>query len=65
MIEHGLEETIEYIKTFIIQRDLNGKELLIITMAYQAGMLRGVNEAHEALILRGFDKTNIEKDKDK
>jgi len=40
-----IEETIEYIQTFIKQKEeLNGKELLIIAIAYQNGLLRGLHE---------------------
>ena len=40
-----IEETIEYIQTFIKQKEeLNGKELLIIAIAYQNGLLQGLHE---------------------
>lgn len=53
MREDSIEGTIKYIETFIMQRKLEGKEILIIVIAYQAGILRGLNEAE------------LEKDKDK
>ena len=39
-----VEETIEYIETFIKQGDLSGKELLMIAIAYQNGIIRGIQE---------------------
>lgn len=40
-----IEETIAYIETFIKQGDLSGKELLMIAIAFQNGILRGLEEA--------------------
>jgi hypothetical protein len=49
----NIQETIAYIKTYIMKRDLSGEEITIITVAFQAGLLRGFKEAE------------LEKDKDK
>jgi hypothetical protein len=45
MRDNSIEATIEYIETFIRQEKLTGKESLMIAIAYQAGILRGLNEA--------------------
>jgi hypothetical protein len=44
MRDNSIEGTIKYIETFIMQRELSGKELLIVALAYQEGLLRGLNE---------------------
>jgi hypothetical protein len=49
----SIEDTIAYLETFIKQGDLSGKELLMIAIAFQNGLLRGLEEA------------NKEKEKDK
>jgi hypothetical protein len=41
----SIEDTIAYIETFIKQGDLSGKELLMIAIAFQNGLLRGLEEA--------------------
>jgi hypothetical protein len=41
----NIQETIAYIKTYIMKRDLSGEEITIITVAFQAGLLRGLKEA--------------------
>jgi hypothetical protein len=45
MNKTSIEETIAYIETFIKQGELSGKELLIIAIAFQNGLLRGLKEA--------------------
>ena len=47
MNPRDIEETIAYIETFIKQGDLSGKELLIIAIAFQNGLLRGLEEARK------------------
>jgi hypothetical protein len=49
----SIEETIAYIETFIKQDDLSGEELLIIAIAFQNGILRGIEEANKE---KGKDK---------
>jgi hypothetical protein len=56
MKDNSIEGTIEYISTFIMQRDLSGQELLMITIAYQAGILRGLKEAEQKQKEKGKDK---------
>jgi hypothetical protein len=43
----GIEATIKYIETFITQEKLSGKELLIISIAFQNGLLQGLHEMKE------------------
>ena len=42
----SIEETIAYIETFI-KPELSGRELLIIAIAFQNGILRGIEEEKE------------------
>ena len=45
MREDSIEGTIKYIEAYIMQRDLSGEELLMIALAFQGGILRGLKEA--------------------
>ena len=43
----SIEGTIEYIEVYIMQRKLSGEELLMIALAFQGGILRGLKEAEK------------------